>query len=412
MSNARGLVCRSCQNLWAEQEFQLACPTCRRPLEVAYDLQALKRTLGRGWPSASAGSILHQWREFLPIDRPDLVDQVTLGEGQTPLIRSARLGPRLGLSDLRFKVEMGLASASLKDRGTSLCALKALELDYDTVCVASSGNNASSVAAYAAKAGLRAAVFVQHDAAPAKILKMLAYGAKVVRVNGDMMIASRLLAQLLQHHRWLNCGGPNPYRMTAKRLVAYEITAQMDGTFPDAVVFPCGGSAGLVAAYMGYCDLLAMGAVPRIPRLVGVQLAACDPVTRAFEEGRDDVTPVAKHPSFSDALMNNNPYWGAAALKASRETGGVFLSVTDDEVAAMIRSLSSQEGLFVEPAGAVAVAGLAKLIAARRLEGLDRIVCTLTGHGMNAPKAASPTFELPDVVEPTPAAVEAYLAAS
>jgi threonine synthase len=412
MSNARGLVCRSCQRLWPEQEFQLVCPACRRPLEVAYDLEVLKRVFGRGWPSPSAGSILHQWRDVLPIDRPELVDRVTLGEAQTPLIRSTRLGPRLGLSDLRFKIEIGLASASLKDRGTSLCALKALELGYDTLCVASSGNNAASVAAYAAKAGLRAAVFVQRDASPAKLLKMIAHGARVVRVDGDMMTASRLLAQLLQQHRWLNCGGPNPYRMTSKRLVAYEITAQMDGTFPDAVLFPCGGSAGLAAAYMGYNELYAMGMVPRIPRLVGVQLAACDPVTRAFDEGRDEVTPVAKRPSFSDALMNNNPYWGAAALKASRDTGGVFLSVTDDEVAAMIRSLSAQEGLFVEPAAAVAVAGLAKLIAERRIGGLDRVVCTLTGHGLNAPKAAFPSVELPDLVEPTPAAVEAYLAAS
>ncbi len=412
MSNARGLVCRSCQGLWPEREFQLTCPTCHRPLEVAYDLEALKRALGQGWPSASGGSILQQWREVLPIDRPDLVDQVTLGEAQTPLIRSVRVGPRLGLPDLRFKIEIGLASASLKDRGTSLCALKALELGYDTLCVASSGNNASSVAAYAAKAGLGAAVFIQGDASPAKILKMLAYRARVVRVDGDMMMASRLLTQLLQQRRWLNCGGANPYRMTAKRLVAYEITAQMDGTFPDAVLFPCGGSSGLVAAYMGYVELLAMGVVPRIPRLIGVQLAACDPVTRAFEEGRDEVTPVAKRPSFSDALMNNNPFWGAAALRASRETGGVFLSVTDDEVAAMIRTLSSQEGLFVEPAGAVAVAGLAKLIAERRMGGLERVVCTLTGHGLNAPQASFPTVELPELVQPTPAAVEAYLAAS
>ena len=412
MSSARGLVCRSCQHLWSEREFQLTCPICLRPLEVAYDLEELKLLLGRGWPSPSAVSILHQWREILPIDRPELVDQVTLGETQTPLVRSARLGLRLGLSDLRFKIEIGLASASLKDRGTSLCALKALELGYDTLCVASSGNNASSIAAYAAKAGLRAAVFIQRDASPAKIRKILAYGARVVRVDGDMMMASRLLAQLLQQHRWLNCGGPNPYRMTAKRLVAYEITAQMDGTLPDAVFFPCGGSAGMVAVFMGYCELLAMGMVPRIPRLVGVQLAACDPVTRAFEEGRTEVTPVVKRPSFSDALMNNNPYWGMAALKAARDTGGVFLSVTDDEVAAMIRTLSSQEGLFGEPAGAAAVAGLAKLIATGRISGLDRVVCTLTGHGVNAPHAAFPTFTLPDLVEPSPAAVEAYLAAS
>jgi threonine synthase len=163
---------------------------------------------------------------------------------------------------------------------------------------------------------------------------------------------------------------------------------------------------------MGYAELLAMGKIPRMPRLIGVQLAACDPVTRAFEAGRDEVTPVVKRPSFSDALMNNSPTWGAAALKAARETGGIFLSVTDEEVAAMIRTLGAQEGLFVEPAGAVAVAGVAKLMAERRIPGLSRVVCTLTGHGLNAPQAAFPELVLADLVEPTPAAVEAHLAAS
>ena len=212
-----------------------------------------------------------------------------------------------------------------------LCAtcrsLRPLEVAYDLEKL-SSGNNASSIAAYAAKAGLRAVVFIQRDASPAKSRKILAYGATIVRVDGDI-------------------------RMTAKRLVAYEITAQLDGTHPDAVVFPCGGSAGMVAVFMGYCELLAMGLVPRIPRLKGI-----------------------------------------------------FLSVTDDEVAAMIRTLSSPEGLFVEPAGAVAVAGLAKLVATERIGGLDRVVCTLTGHGVNAPDAAFPSVTLPDLVEPSPAAEE------
>jgi threonine synthase len=252
-------------------------------------------------------------------------------------------------------------------------------------------------------------VCIQRDAAPAKVQKMLAYGARVVRVDGDMAAASRVLGALLARHRWLNCGGANPYRMTAKRLVAYEVTAQMAGAVPDALLFPCGGCSGLVAAHQGYRELLAMGLIPRMPRLIGVQLAACDPVTRAYEEGRAEIRPAAKRPSFSDALMNNAPFWGAAALRASRETGGLFLSVTDEEVAAMIRALAAQEGLFVEPAGAVAVAGLARLVAEGRAAGLQRVVCTLTGHGLNAPLAAYPDVELPPLVAPEAEAVETYL---
>jgi threonine synthase len=277
------------------------------------------------------------------------------------------------------------------------------------MCVASSGNNAASVAAYAAKADLPAVVFIQKDTSPAKIYKVLIYGARVVRVNGDMSVASRICGQMLQRHRWLESGGANPYRLTAKRTAAYEIAAQLGNQVPDAVFIPCGGSAGIVAAYNGFSEMVEMGLVPSMPRLIGVQLTACDPITQAYEEGRDQVTPVDKRPSFSDALMNNNPYWGNRAVMAARKTGGFFLSVTDDEVANAIRLLGSREGLFMEPAGAVSVAGLLKTLSEKRLSQPDNAVCMLTGHGLNAPKAVFDSWPLPEVIEPKVEAVESYL---
>jgi threonine synthase len=408
MSNATGLYCATCDTTIPESEFQMKCRQCGNPLEVRYDLEKLKTALLNRKPAGLAESALMMWKDILPIDDPALIERVSIGEAQTPLVKSANLCKEIGVADVRFKMEMG-PTLSLKDRGTSLCALKALELGYDTLCVASSGNNAASVAAYAAKAGLPAIVFIQKDTAAAKMYKMLIYGARVVRIDGDMRAASRLCNEMLERHRWMQAGGPNPYRITAKRTVAYEIVQQSGGTAPDAVVIPCGGSAGMASAHTGFSEMFEMGLIDAMPRLIGVQLAACDPVTQAFEQSREEITPVEKKPSFSDALMNNNPYWGKQAIRAARETGGFLLSVSDDEVADMIRKLGSSEGLFVEPAGAVTVAGLKKLMAENRLPGLERVVCTLTGHGLNAPDAAFGSQPLPEVVSPDVKTVEAYL---
>jgi len=409
MSAALGLVCRTCNRIIPESDFRMVCGTCRTPLEVGYDMEKLKQALQKRTPVDSATSLLESWRGILPIDRPELIERVCIGETQTPLVKSAALGRTATVGALYFKLEMG-PTLSLKDRGTSLCALKALELGFDTLCVASSGNNAASVSAYAAKAGLRAVVFIQKDTSASKIFKMLAYGTRVVRIDGDMSTASRLCGEMLRRHRWMQAGGPNPYRLAAKRTAAYEIVHQLGGRAPDAVLVPCGGSAGMVSAYRGFCEMAEMGMIPSVPRMIGVQLSACEPITRAFEAGRDRVEPVEKRPSFSDALMNNTPYWGDQALEAVRRSGGVMVSVSDQEVADTIRLLGATEGLFVEPAGAVSTAGLRKLAGGGFLTSRDTAVCMVTGHGLNAPRAAFGSEPVPEIVAPEVEAVESYLA--
>ena len=306
MSNAIGLLCQKCQKTIPESDFQLACPDCGGPLDVRFDLDKVKAALGRMGTGLMSTSLLTQWQDILPIDRPELIEKVFLGDSPTALVKSWKLSEKLNISDLFFKMEMG-PTLSLKDRGTALCTLKALEMEYDTLCVASSGNNAASVAAFAAKAGLPSIVFIQKDTSPAKVCKSLIYGARVVRIDGDMSVASKICGEMLKRHRWMQAGGPNPYRLAAKRTVAYEIYHQLGGQAPDVICIPCGGSAGMVAAYNGFSELHEMGLIPAMPKMIGVQLAACDPVTRAFDEGRDQATPVVKTPSFSDALMNNNP---------------------------------------------------------------------------------------------------------
>ena len=155
--------------------------------------------------------------------------------------------------------------------------------------------------------------------------------------------------------------------------------------------------------------MLEAGIIDRMPRLVGVQLAACNPTATAFHAGKDVVTPVEKKPSLSDAIMNNNPYWGKYCLQAVRATGGTMLSVTDEEFIRAIRELGREEGIFTEPAGAVSVAALDKLIKVPGFEQPGLTVCNLTGHGLNSPQVATSEDEYPQVVAPTLEAVETFL---
>lgn len=395
------LICRICGKHFSENEKIMSCPQCHAPLWVQYDMATLRSALSPHMPLPCA-SFLRQWKSILPLENEALIDCVSLGEPESPLLASRRIGQELGIDSLYFKLEMG-PTLSLKDRGTAFCILKALEHGYKGVCIASSGNNAASVSAYAARAGIPSYVIIQENVSPSKVMKSIAYGAKVVRVKGGMPEASQVCAQLSERFQWVNCGGPNPYRIAAKRIAGYEIVRQL-GAAPDAVVMPCGGGAGLVAMHEAFKEMYKMEIIKKIPRLYGVQLAACNPTEVAFRAGKDEVVPIEKRPSLSDAIMNNNPFWGKYDLIAARETGGGIFSVSDEEFLLTIRHLGKQEGLFTEPAGSVAVSALAKIRAQdKAFAECKTVVCTVTGHGLNAPKVAVNADEIPGVI---PATVE------
>ncbi len=406
-AECQGLVCRKCGKSVPESMHVLSCPECGGAMRVTFTPESLRRVLAGGLPSPNGASLLRQWLPVLPIGDASLIERVSLGEVETPLLPSRSCGRALGMEQLYFKIEQG-PTLSLKDRGSALCNLKALECGCTTVCVASSGNNAASVSAYGSRAGLRPVVIVQKNVSEAKIFKSMLYGATVVRIDGDMAGASAICNEMVRRHGWFQCGGPNPYRVCGKRTFAYGLVQQL-GRAPDTLLIPCGGGAGLVAAYDGFRELLEAGCIDRMPRLVGVQLEACEPMTRAFKEGRDTADPVEKKPSLSDAIMNNNPCWGSVCLEAVRATGGMFISVSDDEFIAAIRRLGREEAIFAEPAGAVTTAALSHLLATPGFEDPGLTVCNVTGHGLNNPQVAADKSVFPPVVAADVSAVEAYL---
>lgn len=400
-----GLICRDCGYLTPENDFALRCPICGAPMRVIFSPAYLKKALAHGLPHLNGECVLRQWLSVLPIDDPALIDRVSLGEQETPLLPSLRYGPARGLQSLHFKIEQG-PSLSLKDRGTSLCVLKALAGNHDTVCVASSGNNAASVSAFGARAGLRPVVFVQKDASPAKIYKSLAYGGHVVRIDGDMALASKVCDEMVSKHGWYQCGGANPYRIAGKRTFAYGVVRQL-GRAPDTLLIPMGGGAGMVAAFDAFQEMLEAGVISRMPRLVGVQLTACDPIYQAFHRGDSVVRPIKRGNSLSDAIMNANPYWGKYCLQAMRDSGGTAVAVSDKDFIRAIRALGKEEGIFAEPAGAASVAALDYLCKAHGFEDPGLTVCNITGHGLNSPAVAADDSSLPPVTAPDSSAVEA-----
>lgn len=402
-----GLQCRRCGFIEKDNLNQIACVHCGGALRVLFDSEELHSVLKKGLPAGEGRSLMQQWLPVLPITDASLIDKVSLGERETPLLPSHRYGAARGIRELYFKIEEG-PTLSLKDRGTALCVLKALEAGCDTVCVASSGNNAASVSAYGSRAGLRPIVFVQKHVSEAKVFKSLLYGGKVVRIDGDMAAASAVCNEMVERHHWFQCGGPNPYRIAGKRTFAYGLVQQL-GRAPDTLLIPCGGGAGMVAAYDAFREMKDAGIIDSMPRLVGVQLTACNPTAQAFHEGRDTVSPVEKQPSLSDAIMNNNPYWGKDCLEAVRATKGTMISVSDADFIRAIRELGREEGLFCEPAGAVTSAALEKLITLPEFHDPGLTVCNITGHGLNAPHIAADKNSIPPIVSAAADAVEAHL---
>lgn len=398
-----GLECRSCGKVIPQSPVQ-KCPDCGSPLRVVFEPESLNKAIKEVLSKPANGGMLEQWFDILPINSEEEISFVTLGERETALLKSHKIGPSLGIKELYFKIEQG-PTLSLKDRGTVLCVLKAREYGADTVCLASSGNNASSVSAYGTRAGLKPVVFVQKQVSPSKIAKMTAYGGNVVSVNGGMAEASKVCDEMVCRHGWFQCGGPNPYRICGKRIFAYELVRQL-GQTPDTLLIPTGGGAGFIAAWDAYREMRDAGIISRLPRLVCVQLTACDPIARAWRVGQTEVKPVEKKKSLSDAIMNANPYWGKFCLQALKESNGTVITVTDEDFVSAIRKLGREEGIFVEPAAAATVAALPHLLKIPEFADPGLTVCNLTGHGLNSPTVAIDKEEHPMQADATAEAVE------
>jgi threonine synthase len=334
--------------------------------------------------------IIERYAAYLPVT--PTTPRITLGEGSTPLVRSSRIGPAIGLDQLYFKYEGLNPSGSFKDRGMALATARAIEAGTRTLLCASTGNTSASASAYAARCGLRAVVVVPAGGVAAgKLAQALAYGAIIVTVKGSFDRALTLVRQLADDAAVALVNSVNPYRIEGQKTAAFEIVEQL-GRAPAELFIPVGNAGNITAYWRGFRELASRSAAS-LPTLHGAQAKGAAPLVR----GR----PVARPQTVASAIRIGNPASWSSAVAARDESGGTIEAVSDDDIMAAHRRLAREEGLLVEPASAAAVALLIKRATAGQVGSAGPVVCVLTGHGLKDPQALTRGSRVPRPIEPT-----------
>ncbi|MFC3677594.1 threonine synthase [Ferrovibrio xuzhouensis] len=375
-----GFRCFECGKLYRPDEDLLLCPACHNLLDATYDYDAIGRDLDRDAIAARPHGVW-RWREFMPV--LDDAAIVSLGEGDGPMLRCDRIAKAVGVRELWVKSDANNPTGSLKDRSITVSATKAVEFGYKILSCDSTGNKASSVAAYAARAGLDSVVFCPDDTPVPKVTQALYFGARVIRVRGHYSQINAMYRKLIHSGavKWYDCGTDNPFRYEGKKSYAYEIAQHLGWRAPDRVVHPANGGMSIVKAWKGFGELKRIGWLEGLPKMTGVQAANCAPIAKAVLAGANIVTPVEKGPTIASALAGADPgLLGNRAVASIRESGGTALGVSDAETLEAMQLLAS-EGLFIEPSGAVAIAGIKRLVAEGKASPDERVVCVVTGSG-------------------------------
>ncbi|MBI1885023.1 MAG: threonine synthase [Chloroflexi bacterium] len=360
-------------------------------------------------PASSSGrlGVLRRYQRYLPLT--DSTPLITLGEGDTPLVRSRRLGPRLGCEELYFKLESCNPTGSFKDRGMVVAVAKALEDGAKAVLCASTGNTSASAAAYAAHAGLQAYVLVPRgNVAQGKLAQAVAHGARIVAVDGNFDDALRLARAITDKHPIPLVNSLNPHRIEGQKTAAFEIVDAL-GDAPDLLFIPVGNAGNITAYWKGFVEYFQAEQAGRKPRLMGFQAAGAAPIVRG--------EPVADPQTVATAIRVGNPASWAKAVAARDESGGRIDAVTDEQILEAYRLLAQEEGVFAEPASAAAVAGLLQVAAAGDAPSTGSgqalrdktIVCVITGSGLKDPETAMSVEAQVTDVPPTVEAVEEAL---
>ena len=342
--------------------------------------------------------ILETYREFLPVT--DATPLITMGEGNTPLVKSNRLGKELGCDELYFKLEGCNPTGSFKDRGMVVAIAKALEDGSKAVMCASTGNTSASAAAYGAYCDLPVLVLIpKGEVAMGKLAQAMAYGARILMINGNFDSALALARAYTCKHSVTLVNSVNPHRLEGQKTGAFEIIEAL-GDAPDYLFIPVGNAGNITAYWRGFLEYQAAGRSLRLPKMMGFQAEGAAPIVRG--------APIANPQTIASAIRIGNPASWQGAVDARDSSGGTIDMVSDDEILDAYRMIASKEGIFCEPASAASFAGLVKMCRqGLNLEG-QRVVCIFTGNGLKDPDLAvrsvvSQTTE----IEPTLEAVEA-----
>jgi len=364
---------------------------CGGPLTARYDLERARQSWSRDWVNNGPSNI---WRyaPVLPVSKPSAM--ISLGEGMTPLVRVPRLGERLGASDLWVKDDGVNPTGSFKARGLACAVSMAVELGIRKVAIPSAGNAASALAAYAAAAGIEAHIFMPRDVPQSNFIECKSFGARVTLVDGLIGDCARMVVQGAAKEGWFDVSTlKEPYRVEGKKTMGYELAEQFRWALPGAVLYPTGGGVGLIGMWKAFAELEALGwVVGKRPKMIAVQMEGCQPVVRAFEQGRSQCEFWPDAWTLASGLRVPMPLGDFLILDAIRASGGAAIAVSDQEALDAGLELAALEGIFAAPEGAACVAALPKLIARGALDAAERIVIYNTGAGLKYLEAWSTRF--------------------
>jgi len=395
--NFVGYKCGICGQEFSPEEIRYRCDSCNGPLLVTYDYASLSRKVtAEGLEARRPG--VWKYRELLPVD--PFTEPVSLGEGGTPIHGVKTLASSIGLSSLFLKDDGRNPTGAFKDRGSTVGMTVAVERGVRAVGTVSHGNMGTSVAAYAARAGRTCYILAPENIVSARLLYLSVYGAKVIQVVGryDSMYDESL--RIAEKHGILFVNCDNPFRIEGQKTLAFEIVEDLGWDVPDWVVAPMSSGGMVSALYKGFLEFKELGIVPDIPRIAVVQPEDAQPVVSAFENGEETIRRV-NHEFTSIVRSLGNPYppSGNRVLRLLRELDGTAIAVPDEEVTAAQRDLARMEGVLAEPAGAIALAGLRRLIKLGKVNKDEKVVLIVSGFGFRDPGDADKLIDKPVTVD-------------
>jgi len=400
MSYARALRCRKCGQEYPLQPLN-RCDFCLSPLEVSYDYKAIARGLSREELAAGPRS-MWRYRDMLPVEG----EEVDIGTGFTPLVKADNLGRELGLDRLYIKNDCLNPTYSFKDRPVSVAVSKAREFGFDTVACASTGNLAASVAAHAAKANMRAYVFVPSDVESGKLVGAAIYNPVLIKVDGSYDDVNRLCTEVAKRYNWgfININ-LRPYYAEGSKTLGYEVAEQLGWRAPDCVVAPAASGLLFTRIWKGLDELAMLGLIePVNTHMYIAQAAGSSPIVNAFNAGSLHIHPVTAD-TIVKSIAIGNPADGHYALMVARQSGGGACAVDDEEAIAGVQLLAQTEGIFAEAAGGVVVGALRRLAASGAIKRSELTVAAVTGAGPRTQEILADIVR-PLTVQPTIESVE------
>lgn len=382
LSYLSDLLCSGCGSVYSSAEAHTFCPDCQSPLLATYDLDSARQHVDRDKIHNRLKG-MWRWHEILPV--LEARNMVTLGEGDTALLSLPRVGKSLGLSRLFVKDESSNPTGSFKARGLSAAVSKAKELGIQKVIIPTAGNAGGAMAAYAARADMRAMIYMPKDTPNANIMESRIAGAEVILVDGIISDAAGMAGETARKEGWFDVSTfKEPYRMEGKKIMGCELAEAFGWELPEVIIYPTGGGTGLVGMWKAFDELEQLGWLEktRRPRMVSVQAEGCAPVIRAFQQQAEFCDFWTNAHTLASGLRVPKSFADSLILKCLYDSRGTAVAVSDEAILEAQKELAKAEGIFAAPEGAATLAALKQLVEQKWIQPDERVVLFNTGSGL------------------------------